>query len=149
MHLKQLTNLEELYFEKMFIPEDLSFLAGLKSLKHLQIPSVVRKVTGPIGFDACQSLESVTFIGVPDNKSYHEISRLKNLKRLVIVNVDEDPLLTPKYLKKLQAKLPEVDVKIIPASELESLIPKPFLEYRDRVRKELREDTTWLDEILK
>ena len=147
-HYKSLTALEELYFEKTFVPEDLSFLAKLKSLKHLQIPSVARSVTGPIGFDSCQSLESVTFFGVPDDKSYFEISRLQNLKRLVIVDVEQDPVLSPEYLEKLQAKFPNVDVKIIADSQTETLIPDSFRKYRDRVRKELREDTSWLDEIL-
>ena len=147
-HLTHMTGLQELYFEQIFVPDNLAFLANLKSLKHIQIPSVVRKVTGAIGFDACQSLESVTFLGIPDNKSYHEISRLKNLKRFTIVNVEDDPILSQRYLEKLQEKLPEVDVKIIPATEIESLIPKAFLEHRDRVRKELREDTTWLDKAL-
>jgi len=57
-----------------------------------------------------------------------------NLKRLVIVNCDEDEMLTAKYRDK--------------PAETESLVPESFRRCRDRVRKELREDTSWLDEIL-
>ncbi|WP_148618614.1 hypothetical protein [Mariniblastus fucicola] len=146
-HLEPLSSLEELYFEASFVPLNLAFLEKLTSLKHLQISSVVRKVTGPIGFDACPSLESLTFLGTPDNKSYHEISRLKNLERLVIVNVEDDEKLTPEYQDKLQQKLSGVEVQIIPASEKASLIPNAFQEHRESVRKKLLYDTTWLDEI--
>lgn len=148
-HLKLFPDLEELYFSTALVFDDLAFLAYLKSLKHLQTPSVIRKVTGPVGFDACQSLESITFLGTPDNQSYREVAKLKNLKRLVIVNFDEDELLTREYRDKLAEKLPGVEVKILEPTEAESLVPVPFREYRDRMRKELREDTTWLDEILK
>jgi len=147
-HLKLLPKLEELYFDSVLVPEDLAFLASMNSLKHLQIPNVVRKVTGPIGFDACQSLESITFLGTPDNQTYREVALLQNLKRLVIVDFDEDEMLTPEYRDKLAKKLPGVEVEILKTSETESLVPDPFREYRDRVRKELREDTSWLDEIL-
>jgi hypothetical protein len=146
--LNSLTNLEELYFEIGFVPEDLSFLNHLTSLKHLQIPSVLRKVTGPIGFDACQTLESITFFGKPDNTTYREIIRLENLKRLVIVNSENDSSLNDQYLMKLRKKFAGVDADIILPSETESLVPKPFREFRARIRKELREDTSWLDEIL-
>ncbi len=144
---KTLTSLEELYFEPSFVPEDLSILADLTSLKHLQIPSVVRKVTGRVGFDACQTLESITFFGKPDNTTYREISRLRNLKRLVIVNSENDETLTDEYLAKLQKKFLGVDARIILPSETEPLVPEPFRKYRDRVRKELRADTSWLDEL--
>ena len=148
-HLKSQTRLEELYFDPMFVPLNLGFLENLPSLKHLQIPSVVRRVTGPVGFDACQSLESITFLGTPDNKSYREVAKLKNLKRLVIVNFDEDSMLSPRYRDKLAEKLPGVEVELREPTEMEALIPKPFREYRDQVRKELREDTSWLDEALR
>ena len=116
-----------------------------RSLKHLQIPAVVRKVTGPVGFDKLQSLESITFLGTPDSQSYREVAKLKNLQRLVIVNFDEDESLTPEYRDKLAEKLPGVEVEILEPAEKESLIPQTFRDYRDRVRKELREDTSWLD----
>lgn len=148
-HLKSLSELEELYFDVMLVYRDLAFLKDLKSLKHLQTPSVVRQVTGPVGFDACQSLESITFLGSPDNQTYREIAKLKKLKRLVIVNFDEDEKLTSDYRDKLAEKLPGVTVQILATSEYESLIPKPFCTYRDRIREELRSDTKWLDEILK
>ena len=149
-NLRNRPELEELYFDASLVPYDLAFLQGLKSLKHLQIPSVVRRATGNVGFDACQSLESITFLGTPDGQTYREITKLKNLKRLVIVNYDEDALLiTPKYREKLKAKFPGVEVEILEITETESLVPQPFREYRDRVRKELREDTTWLDEALR
>ncbi len=146
--LRSMTNLEELYFEIGFVPEDLSFLNQLPSLKNLQIPSVLRKVTGPIGFDACQTLESITFFGKPDNTTYREILNLKNLKRLVIVNNENDKSLNDQYLVKLRKKFPSIDADIILPSETETLVPKPFREFRDRKRKELRDDTSWLDEIL-
>ena len=144
-HLVDLTGVEELYFEPSLVPQDLSFFNGLQSLKHLQIPAVVRKVTGPVGFDKLQSLESITFLGTPDSRSYREVAKLKNLKRLVIVNFDEDVILTPEYRDKLAEKLPGVEVEILEPAEKESLIPQTFRDYRDRVRKELREDTSWLD----
>ena len=147
--LKLSPNLEELYLSTTLVPRDLAFLSNLKSLKHLQTPSVVRKVTGPVGFDACQTLESITFLGTPDNQSYREVAKLKSMKRLVIVNVDEEKLLTPEYRDKLAKKLPGVEVKILEPMETESLVPESFREYRDRMREEMREDTSWLDEILK
>ena len=67
----------------------------------------------------------------------------------MIVNVDEEKLLTPEYRDKLAKKLPGVEVKILEPMETESLVPEPFREYRDRMRKEMREDMSWLDEILK
>ena len=147
-HLKSLTSLEELYFDSLFAPEDLSILANLNSLKHLQIPSVVRSVTGPIGFDVCQSLESITFLGTPDNQTWREVSRLKKLKLLTIVNVEDDDSLTEELVAKAKKKLPGVEVRIFKPNETESLIPKKFREYRDGLREELRSDTKWLDEVL-
>jgi hypothetical protein len=148
-HLGSLSSLEELYFGALFVPQDLSILAKLKSLKHLQIPAVVRKVTGPVGFDACSSLESITFFGVPDNQSWREISRLPNLKRLTIIDHDTDETLTPKYAAKVKEKFPGVEVSVLKLHENEPQIPKAFRDYRDRLRKELRSDTKWLDELLK
>ena len=145
--LGELNSLEELYLDSNLIPENLSLLANLKSLKHLQIAAVVRRVSGPVGFDACQSLESITIFGKPDNQSYREILRLENLKRLVIVNHEDDASLDATYLEKLRKRFPGVDADIVLKSETESLVPLSFRKFRDRRRKELREDTSWLNEL--
>ena len=145
--LGELNSLEELYLDSNLIPENLSLLANLKSLKHLQIAAVVRRVSGPVGFDACQSLESITIFGKPDNQSYREILKLENLKRLVIVNHEDDASLDATYLEKLRKRFPGVDADIVLKSETESLVPLSFRKFRDRRRKELREDTSWLNEL--
>jgi len=147
MDLKGLENIRVLSFDPSWV-EGESTVVGAAGAP-TQIPSVVRKVTGPVGFDACQTLESITFFGKPDIATYREISRLTNLKRLVIVNSDSDATLTDEYLNKVRKKFPGIDASILAASEVESLVPEPFREYRDRSRKELRADTSWLDELLK
>ena len=80
-HLKSLTKLEELYFDSNFIPERTDFLKHLVSLKHLQVPRVERKATGPTGFDSCSKLESITFLGRPDVQSMRELAKVGTLKK--------------------------------------------------------------------
>ena len=145
-YLESLTSLEELYFDPLVAPEDLAFLAELKKLKHLQI-SARQSASNSANFDSCQSLESVTMTGVPDFATIQELSRLSKLARFVLVDVESDPSLNPRYIAGLKQQLPGVDISILKAGNMELLVPQPFRDYRDRLREELRDDPAWIGQI--
>jgi len=145
-HLAQLKELEELWFGSRFIPLDLNFLAKMKSLKKLQIAAVDRTVTGPVGFDACPTLESVTFFGWPDRKTVLELVQLRRLKEVILVDdgtgggvLSED---------ELRKALGDIELVVQQYTDEEKRIPKEFLEFRERRKKELGEELGWLDELL-
>ena len=140
--------MEELYFDIDFVPDDIGFLKHLQALRHLQVPRIERKVTGLIGFDSCASLQSITFLGKPDAISVRELAKVKTLKRFVVANIEDDPALNAAYVAGLRKVLVGVDVKVVPKSEIESLVPEAFKRHREKVRKELRRDTSWLDELI-
>ena len=134
--LKALTSLEELYFsDSVFMTNNLDFLLGLTKLKHLQIPNCDRSAQGTIGFDSCPSLESITFLGKPDNPTIAELAKLPNLKRVTISNINDDDL-SSNAKQLLEKRLPGVEVKILPFGQHKPDVPEAFLKHREARQKE-------------
>ena len=135
--LQGLTNLEELYLsDNTFLMRSLSFLAKMKSLKHLQIPKVDRSMKGTIGFDACPSLESITFLGKPDVASIAELAKLPNLKKVTISSINNGVLNEANAKSVLNKKLPGVEIVILPFGQHQKTIPMQFLVHKEKAQKE-------------
>lgn len=138
-HLKSLTNLEELYFaDRPIVTADMNFLQPLTNLKHLQIPSINRAKQGPVGFDVCQNLESITFFGSPDKITISELAKIPNLKKMTVVDSLYEGL-GPKFEAMLETAIPNTKVEIIPAGTLFSDAPESFKQHLKIKRKEIRE----------
>ena len=143
-HLKTLVNLEELYFAdcKIATPS-MNFLEPLTKLKHLQIPSIDRTKQGNAGFDVCQSLESITFLGAPDKTSIAELSKLPKLKKVTVVDSLNDGL-DSRFEAMLKKSIPSAEIRIVPAGTLFADVPESFQQHVKVKRKEIRD--RWLQE---
>ena len=116
----------------------MTFLQPLTRLKHLQIPSIDRTKQGAVGFDVCQSLQSVTFFGPPDKITISELSKLPKLKKLTVVDSLNDGL-GPKFQAMLEKAIPNVEIKIVPAGTAFVDVPERFTRHLNVKRKEIRE----------
>ena len=66
---------------------------------------------------------------------------------MTIVNVDQDSTMNVAYIDKVRAKLPRVEVSLLKKNEVSILVPDSFIRHREDVRKQLRADLRWLDQL--
>ena len=137
--LRNFIDLEELYLSDCsLLVNDLSSLTPLKKLKHLQIPTLKNAVR-QVGFDACQSLQSITLFGMPDKKTIAEFTRLPKLQKLIVVDSNNEILDSTKTLAALQKILPNADIKIVPAGQAFADIPEKFRQHLINKKKEIQD----------
>ena len=140
--LANLRKLERLYFSTSGVEEiigsrDLSVLASLSELKHLQSPCVDSSDRPLRGFDALGGLESLTLFGIPSKSVIREVSTLKKLQVLNVVDLNE---LQPnsEWLTAVQNGLPGVDVRLVKKIDWKPDMPPSFRKHLDEKKKELR-----------
>jgi hypothetical protein len=124
--LSGLTKLESLSFPSSCVIEDATFLKKLTSLQDLQIPCSFQFTRN---LPNLPSLESLTLFGKPTPNLIPQLQNLPKLKRLVVVDVNEEETMDEKFVADLKKSLAGVEVVVLSEHDFKPDVPEEFQQY--------------------
>ncbi len=137
--LSELSNIASL--ERLFLPrfvpyEDMQFLGGLKQLKFLQIQSQDRSPQSGTGFETLVNLEELVMFGSPDSQSIVELSGLKNLTKISIVD-DDGVYHDPAEVDTLKKIFPNASIVIVREEDFQPTFSEDWKRHIETIRERL------------
>ena len=138
--LSDLAGLEQLSLTDAPV-DSLEFLAGLASLKHLQIYAPEANANVPGSFAVCKNLQTLRLFGAPIPSTVQQLASLPQLRRVEVID-DRIELLNPAKVAKLRASLPGIEVVVTPTASYDPELSELFLKQRANVRGEVME---WIE----
>ena len=130
--------LERLYLPTEWEADSIESLKRFPNLQHLQVRHVNR-ANMKRGYDVCENLESIQFFGTPGLATAGELSGLKALRKVTIVD-DDFFLLSPQgvpYLNSLKSKLPGVTIEVVSPDDYEPDLSQAMKQHQAEIGERL------------
>ena len=134
--LSNLTSLERLFLPRYIPYEDMQFLGGLAQLKFLQIQSQDRSPQPGTGFETLVNLEELVMFGSPDAQSIVELSGLKKLTKISLVD-DDGVYHDPAEVDKLKKIFPNATIVIVREEDFRPAFSEDWERHVDTIRERL------------
>lgn len=132
-----LVNLEELRISPWIRPTNLSFLDELPNLRVLEL-TVGNKSLNSFSLQHAHALEELILYGVPNERVFRELIKVKSLKKLTIVETESVAGFDPKKAEKfLKVRRPDLELEFFSPGVYWASHSEEFQQHRQKIIAEL------------